>query len=275
MLFSIITVSLNAQNLIADTINSVLSQDFDDYEIIVKDGCSTDNTIKMIPYDERIRIIIEKDTGIYNAMNQAIKKAKGEYLLFLNCGDKLYSNDVLSTVASAIKEQNLKDSIVYGNRYTEELGIITYPKKIKKNHFYYSTICHQAAFIARSVFEVVGFYDETNKIVSDREFFLDCAIKKVNYVYLDKTLCEFRSGGVSETEKGLQIAKKEMKKVKKTRFNFFERCFLRFAKTWLGQMLVKIKHKIKKWYARNYMSSIDILRKFYIKIKTNKNKTRD
>ena len=246
MLFSIITVSLNAKDLIADTINSVLSQDFDDYEIIVKDGCSTDDTVKMVPNNEKIRIIVEPDTGIYNAMNQGIKEAKGEYLLFLNCGDKLYSNDVLSAVAEMIQQNQLRDSIVYGNRYTEGMGIVTYPKKIKKNHFYYSTICHQASFIARSVFEIVGFYDETNRIVSDREFFLDCSIKKVNYVYLDKTLCEFQSGGVSETEKGLQIAKKEMKKVKKTRFNFFERCFMRFASTWLGQILVKIKHKIKK-----------------------------
>lgn len=243
MLFSIITVSLNAQDSIAETISSVLSQDFDDYEIIVKDGCSTDDTVKMVPRDDRIRIIVEKDAGIYNAMNQAIKEAKGEYLLFLNCGDKLYSNDVLSAVAREIEKNQLENNIVYGNRYTEELGIVTYPKKIKKNYFYYSTICHQASFIAHSLFETVGPYDENNKIVSDRVFFLDCAIKKVNYAYLDKTICEFQSGGVSQTEKGLKIAKEEMAKAKKQRFNVFERAFMRFAKTPLGRILVKIKNR--------------------------------
>ena len=164
MLFSIITVSLNAGSLMKETIDSVLQQTFTDYEIIIKDGGSTDDTLSYVPQDSRIRLIQKADTGIYNAMNQGIKEARGRYLLFLNCGDKLYNEHVLENVSKIVECE--KNSIIYGNRYTKELGVVLYPKKLKKLHFHDSTICHQASFIAREAFEIVGLYDESNKVYS-------------------------------------------------------------------------------------------------------------
>lgn len=243
MLFSIITVSLNAQDTIADTINSVLMQDFDDYEIIVKDGCSTDNTVKMIPDSCKIRVIVEKDTGIYNAMNQAIKEARGDFLLFLNCGDTLYSNDVLSSVAKIAESQSDRNCIIYGNIYQTLYGEYKYPSKVKKGRFYFSSLPHQASYFGKDVFERVGLYDETMRIAADRAYFLDCKIKKVRFAYLDKTLCKFVNGGVSETPKGREIARQEMKKVIRSRYNVFERIFFAFVRSRLGRFLVNIRAK--------------------------------
>lgn len=243
MLFSIITVSLNAENLIAKTINSVLSQDFDDYEIIVKDGCSTDNTVKMIPQSDKVRVIIEKDTGIYNAMNQGIREAKGDYLLFLNCGDTLYSNDVLSEVAKVIEKQEGEDCIVYGNIYQTLYGEFKYPSKIRKRRFYFTSIGHPTSYFARGVFDKVGLYDESMRIAADRAFFLDCTIKKIKFVYIDKVLSLYLNGGVSDTSYGIRVGEEEMKKVKKTRYNIAERIFLNFVGSPLGQFFVKLRNK--------------------------------
>ena len=81
--FSIIVVCLNAGERLHDTIASIRSQSCKDYEIIVKDGISTDGSIEKLMTDERLRVIRQKDRGIYDAMNQAVKKAQGEYIYFL------------------------------------------------------------------------------------------------------------------------------------------------------------------------------------------------
>ena len=85
--FSIVVVSLNAETTIAKTINSVLKQTCEDYEIIVKDGLSKDNTIKNIPQSEKIKVYEKADKSIYDAMNQGIEYANGKFICFLNCGD--------------------------------------------------------------------------------------------------------------------------------------------------------------------------------------------
>ena len=81
MRFSIITVSLNAETLIERTLSSILKQSFSDYEIIIKDGMSIDQTIQYIPDDTRIKVYVKPDNGIYDAMNQAIDKSSGDYLI--------------------------------------------------------------------------------------------------------------------------------------------------------------------------------------------------
>ena len=96
--FSVIIVSFNASNTIEKTIQSVLAQSFTDYEIVVKDAVSTDDTLRYIPQNDKIAVYSEKDGGIYDGMNTAIKYAKGKYLIFLNCGDCFADNEVLQKV---------------------------------------------------------------------------------------------------------------------------------------------------------------------------------
>lgn len=242
MRFSIITISLNAQDLIAETVNSVLKQTFTDFEIIVKDGRSKDATIANIPSDERIRTVVKNDRGIYDAMNQGIEEAKGEYLLFLNCGDTLYDDRVLEKVNAALVDA--EPCILYGKRYTDGLGVVEYPRKLTKRYFYYSTICHQASFIHRSVFDKIGVYDGQLKIASDWKLFLDAKINNITYRYCDEILCTFLSGGVSETEKGKAISDKERELVIRSRYSAMERLLIPLLKTKAAQFLISVKHKI-------------------------------
>ncbi|MBR1983754.1 MAG: glycosyltransferase [Clostridia bacterium] len=221
MLFSIITVALNAENLILDTLNSVLGQTYKDFEIIVKDGESKDKTLEKIPKDDRIKVVCKKDKGIYDAMNQAIYEAKGKYLIFMNCGDKFYSNDILSYVAKELEGVNA--DIIYGNRYSKSCGEYKYLSKPSKRFFYSGTICHQASFISKDLFEKIGCYDDTLKIASDWKFFLDAKINGAKFYHCDKIFCEFLDGGVSETKEGETLSNIERKAVIKDRYNVFER----------------------------------------------------
>ena len=98
MTFSIIVVCLNAGDKLHKTIESILNQTESDYEIVVKDGGSTDDSVKTLLPDDKMRVYCEADKSIYDAMNQALAHAKGEYVCFLNCGDYFYDRTVLSRV---------------------------------------------------------------------------------------------------------------------------------------------------------------------------------
>jgi glycosyltransferase involved in cell wall biosynthesis len=97
---SIITINYNNRDGLEKTIRSVIDQRFTDFEFIVIDGGSTDGSVDNIrKYENKINYwCSEKDAGIYNAQNKGIKKAKGEYCLFLNSGDFLYNEDVLNKI---------------------------------------------------------------------------------------------------------------------------------------------------------------------------------
>ena len=242
MFFSIITVSLNAEELISDTLVSALEQSFTDFEIIVKDGASTDKTLEKIPNDERIRVICKKDKGIYQGMNQAIAEAKGEYLIFMNCGDRFYDSTVLAQAYDRLKGREAP-CILYGNRFTESKGIVTYPKKMKKRFFYNSTLCHQASFIPKIAFEKIGYYDEELKIASDWKFFLEAYMGGVEYEYCDSVFCYFQDGGVSETESGLTIGEVERKPIKRACFSLAERIYISLLHTKAGRLLISLKNR--------------------------------
>ena len=128
MKFTIIVVSLNAGEELKRTVDSILAQQFYDYEILIKDGESKDGSLELLQESEKIRIISQKDTSIYDAMNQAVIEAKGEYYLFLNCGDYFYNSEVLSTVAEFIQKKNSLDGnatrIFYGDLYRRTQGLI-------------------------------------------------------------------------------------------------------------------------------------------------------
>src|ERR1700761_3218970 len=113
MRLSVITINYNNSAGLKRTIESIVSQDFADFEYIVIDGASTDGSAEVIKqYESQISYwVSEPDSGIYDAMNKGVRQAKGEYLLMINSGDLLVNNKVLDTV---FKLNELKD-IVYGN----------------------------------------------------------------------------------------------------------------------------------------------------------------
>lgn len=213
---SIITVNHNNRSGLLKTIESAINQTFKNYEYIIIDGASTDGSAELIKeYSDRIYYwVSERDSGIYNAMNKGIKRANGEYLLFLNSGDKLINKNILGEV---FKEDH-KEDIIYGD--------ITYFDPVKKKmlkpclpekpdlyFFYKQSLWHQAAFIKRKLFTKYGDYNENNKLVSDWEYFLKrIVIDKCSYKKINKIITNYDMfNGISVTNNEIRI--KEMKNI--------------------------------------------------------------
>ena len=113
MKITVVTVCYQAENTIEETIQSVLSQEYQDMEYLIIDGKSTDRTMEIVRQhadDSRMRVISEKDTGLYNAMNKGSKEANGEYIIFLNSGDFFADKRVLTDMAPYLTKD-----IVFGN----------------------------------------------------------------------------------------------------------------------------------------------------------------
>ncbi len=204
--FSIIVVSFNAELYISKTIESVLKQDFDNYEIIVKDGLSTDNTLERIPKSEKIKVFSKKDSGIYDAMNQAIELSSGDYICFLNCGDYFCDENVLAKIYDVAK--SCEDSVVYGD-YSRKGILFKQPTVITDFYLYRTPLCHQTMFIAKNLFSKNGLYNTEYKILADYEHTLHDYFSGAEFVHCDVNVCDYMGGGASETAKGIEIKKSE------------------------------------------------------------------
>lgn len=176
---SIITVNLNNQDGLQKTIDSVNAQTFRDFEWIVIDGGSTDGSRDLLERNARLFDfwVSEPDGGIYQAMNKGIKKANGDYCLFLNSGDYLYENSTLASVfSSPHSESFFWGKILYeaspGNYIKQGFDNTSFSAfELFRNSF-----PHQASFIRREVLLTDGLYDESYKIISDLKFFYEHVI---------------------------------------------------------------------------------------------------
>lgn len=218
-LLSIITINYNNASGLLKTMESIINQDSTDFEYIVVDGNSTDNSVNIIRnFEENSNIplkwISEKDDGIYNAMNKGVKMANGKFLQFLNSGDMLASETVIS---SMLKNIVVNSQILYGNMlkdYPEGLyrdkGLAG--KTISMMDFYLGTLNHSPAFIRKELFDRFGLYDETLKIVSDWKWFLQViGIHGIKPEYVDIDVTIFDMNGISNTQSDLE--KNERRKV--------------------------------------------------------------
>ncbi|MBR5421428.1 MAG: glycosyltransferase [Lachnospiraceae bacterium] len=208
MRFTIIVVSLNAGEELKKTVLSVLNQRFHDYEILVKDGGSGDGSVKELPANERLRIIVKDDLSIYDAMNQAVAEARGDYLLFLNCGDYLDDDKVLGKAAKALAMEPA--DIYYGDLYRRTLDSTDVaPDRITDLVCYRNVPCHQVCFYAKRLFEKRGYLTKY-RVRADYEHFLYCYYKLgAKCVHLPFTVCSYMGGGFSETKDHKAEAKQE------------------------------------------------------------------
>ncbi len=215
MKFSVIVAALNAGEKLNKTVDSVLRQTYADYEIVVKDGGSSDGSVEALLQDERIRLISEPDRGIYDAMNQAVKAARGEYILFLNCGDLLYDDRVLERVAGRIeKEKGDSPLVLYGDTYGARNGVrIAAPREIDGFACYRNIPCHQSCFYEARLCREKP-YDPEYRIRADYDHFLWCFYRAgARMVYLGSTVSSYEGGGYSEDRENRARDKEEHRKI--------------------------------------------------------------
>lgn len=220
--FSIITVCLNAGNDLIETVKSTLEQTYGNFEIIVKDGFSKDESVSKLPQDSRIHVVQKKDSGIYDAMNQGIEAAQGDYMIFMNAGDRFYNSEVLMRIASGIEE--MPGDLYYGRCYNQILDVVDpAPKKLTKYFCYRSMICHQATVYKSSMLKKRG-YDISYTVSADRERMLYAVIKeKARCIYLPVVVVAFQGGGFCTTDKAKKMLTNEKKRLTEGYFSPAER----------------------------------------------------
>ena len=219
MKLSIVTINRNNAVGLEKTQQSVASQSFKEFEYIVVDGASTDDSVEIIKRYEshfaHLKWTSEPDSGIYNAMNKGIRMASGDYIQILNSGDCLAADDVTERMLEALDKAG-NPSILYGNmikcfpdgrRYVDNgYG----GQEVTFLLFYLGTLNHDPTYIRRSLFEKYGYYDENLKIVSDWKWFMHAIIEggeKPKYVDINVTL--FDMTGVSESNATLVKEERE------------------------------------------------------------------
>ncbi|MFK8030322.1 MAG: glycosyltransferase family 2 protein [Gammaproteobacteria bacterium] len=204
MKISMITVCLNAQDTIADTIESIRRQSHPDIEYIIVDGGSTDDTLSII---EQNRDVVTKlqtgpDKGMYDAANKGINMAEGEVVGMLNADDFYADTDVLKDVAAAVRDGS---DAVYGDLHYVDRND---PKTIKRNwksgsydrkHFLSGWMPpHPTFFLRKSAYEAHGLFRLDLKSAADYELMLRMLYKhSLKIDYIDRVLVKMRDGGQS------------------------------------------------------------------------------
>lgn len=236
MKLSIITINYNNAEGLRKTFASVASQTFRDFEHIIVDGGSTDESVDIIrEYTSangaqrggcqtgqksqksqtgrtkecpQIRWISEKDKGIYDAQNKGIRLAHGEYCYFLNAGDTFCKNDVLERMFSPNSLISSSPHIIYGNElelaYTDKGPKVRARAKGVENpsfvDLYHSCMKHQASFIKLELFERYGVYDDTMRMDADWDWFLRViGFNDIKLEYRNIDIAYFETNGYSYT----------------------------------------------------------------------------
>ena len=178
-IFSIITVTYNAESTIEATMRSVKQQTFRPIEHIIIDGASKDNTLYIINKykDDTTKVISEPDKGLYDAMNKGIRLATGTYLCFLNAGDTFHEQDTLEKMANSagLSDVDMLPEILYGQtaivdaeRHFLRMRHHTAPEVLTWKSFQQGMlVCHQAFFVKRTLAEP---YDLQYKYSSDYDW---------------------------------------------------------------------------------------------------------
>lgn len=213
---SIITINLNNISGLKKTVDSVLSEkkNYPDLEYIVIDGMSTDGSAEYLSSNSQWFdiLVVEKDSGLFNAMNKGLFKATGDYLLFLNSGDFLVSG-----ILQRIFCHSHHEDILYGDTYlvypNGTMKPYHHPKNLTLLYFLHHSICHQATFIKREL-HLKHPYNEEYKLFSDWEFFLKrIIIENASVCHVGEVVCYFDMSGISANSDTNPIMQREKKQV--------------------------------------------------------------
>jgi len=198
--FSIITASYNNDRSIQKTISSIKKQTFQNYEHIVIDGGSTDQTFSILQQISKhycLRYISEKDDGIADAMNKGIHLARGKYIVFIHADDELAHNNTLRDVFNDISI-NQNKVCAYSIYYTsnDERNVAS-PIRVPYWYKFRNTIPHQGAFVHTDIFRKFGKFDTSFSISMDYKFFYKILLAGEPIYYSNRVASLMGSGGIS------------------------------------------------------------------------------
>ena len=202
--FSIITVTYNAASVIVPTLESVREQTYSNYEYILVDGGSKDDTVAIAKASgiEFAHIISERDKGIYDAMNKGIALATGDYLCFLNAGDAFYAPDTLQTIADAIADEKELPDVLYGetaevdeNRNFVRMRRLQAPERLDWRSFRNGMlVCHQAFYARR---DIAPMYDLKYRLSADVDWCIKVMKRSKKMVNVNATVVNYLQNGIS------------------------------------------------------------------------------
>lgn len=202
---TVVTVCYNAENTIKDTIESIISQNYNDYEYLLIDGKSTDKTYEIIKsYEKKFkekkityRHISEKDNGIFDAMNKAAMLSDGKWIIYMNADDTFCASDVLSKLDGYLLDDY---DVVYGNTMRINSNGKEY-SEAKDFEVIYKNMpfCHQSCLTKTSVMREYKF--DLNYRVADYHFFLRLALDKKKFEKVPVMIANYSTEGYSNKNK--------------------------------------------------------------------------
>lgn len=225
-LISIVTVTFNPGEDLFRTIQSVRSQTFRDFEHIIKDAGSRDGSVARYAVSSdnyRPVVLVQADTGIYDAMNQGLLHATGRYVLFLNAGDGFCNAQVLKMIADAAAEFP-QASLLYGDYIADTIDtLVRSPAKLSPFTLYRNTLCHQTCLLARDRIAGAGGFDASMRMLADYDLLLRVVLHGGGSHYLRCPLARYKGGGFSANPANLTIKRQEMAMVRRRHFHFAQR----------------------------------------------------
>jgi len=214
-LVTVVTVVFNFNNEIEDTILSVINQSYDNTEYIVIDGGSTDGTLDIVKrYQHKIKkLISEPDTGIFDAMNKSLKLATGDFIIFMNAGDRFCSINVIENMVAEMKNLDL---VYYGNAiFTNKINNIQMHRGgyFSKYRLSQINLCHQTIFYPKVAYKNNDF-DLNYRTYADWPYNIKL-FSKTKFIYLDQDVVYFDNSGISALNEDAVFKKNRLKLVYK------------------------------------------------------------
>jgi len=247
---SIITPSFNCGKYIEQAILSVLKQDYKNFEYIVIDGGSTDNTLKILKkyskkYPKKFRYISEPDKGQTDAINKGLRMSTGDWFIWLNADD-YYEPNVFSKLANYLRLNN-KRGVVYGNCFTVEGNkkILSIPPK-KVNFYSQKNGCiiyGPTSFFNMKKLKQVGEFDEKLYLWMDYEMYIRLSkISPFKYIDLDIANFRLRPDQKSRSQGNKSLLEEERNRIIRKYYPIYFFIFI------LKNILTKWREKIKNWF---------------------------
>lgn len=203
-LFSIITVTRDAASTLRPTLDSIKAQTCTLYEVILQDGASTDDTVALAHASgvPNLKLVSAPDKGIYDAMNRALARATGDYVVFLNAGDSLHSPHTLQLLADTVMDHDYP-GVVYGRTLIVQgpertpLGARRLDPPASLDHCSFRDgmlVCHQAFVVLR---KLTSPFDTRYRFSADFDWCIRCLQRSRRNHYVDAVIADYLSEGMT------------------------------------------------------------------------------